>query len=581
MGLLLLSLFLILPVSAETLDWMPWQDSVFEQAKRENKFVLLDLEAVWCHWCHVMEATTYQDPAVVALLKSKYLLVKVDQDSRPDLSNRYEDYGWPATIVFNGSRTEIVKRQGYIPPKQMASMLKAIIDDPSPGPSARVQPPPELPATAALSPDLTAQLKAAYLKAYDSKLGSWGFNQKYLDWDSVEYAMMLAAEGDARAATMAKQTLTAQLQLLDPAWGGVYQYSTDGDWKHPHFEKIMQMQSENLRSFAEGWRVFHDPKYLHAAEEIHRYLTTFLLSPDGAFYTSQDADLVDGQHSAHYFALGDAARRKLGVPRIDRHIYARENGWAINALAVLYQATGEPKYLNEARRAADWIVKNRSIGDGGFRHGEQTAGAYLGDTLAMARAFLKLYGVTGERQWLEQARTSVRFIDANFRDPRGAGYLTAKPAPGQAFPPQPERDENAVLARVSNLLFRYTGDEKYQAIAETAMRYVASPRVARVFPVATALLTNKQLATQPVHATVVGHKDDEAAKALYTAALQSGPGYKFVEWWDKREGPLPNPGIEYPELKRPAAFICTEKACSSPIFDVEKLKSKLTGRSTL
>src|ERR1700742_4810880 len=117
-----------------TLHWQPWSDAAFAEAKAEHKFVLLDLEAVWCHWCHVMDDVTYRDPIVMRLLNEKYILVKVDQDSRPDISNRYEDYGWPATVVFAADGSEIVKRQGYIPPRNMASMLQAIIDDPSPGP---------------------------------------------------------------------------------------------------------------------------------------------------------------------------------------------------------------------------------------------------------------------------------------------------------------------------------------------------------------------------------------------------------------------------------------------------------------
>src|SRR5271155_5737802 len=119
------------------LEWQPWSDRVFADAKREKRFVLLDLEAVWCHWCHVMDANTYSDPAVIKLLQSRYIVVKVDQDSRPDLSARYEDYGWPATIVFDSDGKEIVKRQGYLAPDEMASMLQAIIDDPSPGPSVQ------------------------------------------------------------------------------------------------------------------------------------------------------------------------------------------------------------------------------------------------------------------------------------------------------------------------------------------------------------------------------------------------------------------------------------------------------------
>ena len=81
-----------------------------------DKFVLLDLEAVWCHWCHVMDETTYRDPAVMALLDSNYIAVKVDQDSRPDLANRYENYGWPATVVFGPDGGEIVKRRWLYQP---------------------------------------------------------------------------------------------------------------------------------------------------------------------------------------------------------------------------------------------------------------------------------------------------------------------------------------------------------------------------------------------------------------------------------------------------------------------------------
>src|SRR5579862_8649559 len=85
----------------EGIKWEKWSDDIFERAQRENRLVILDLEAVWCHWCHVMAEITYKDPAVIRLFKEKYIAVRVDQDSRPDLSNRYEEYGWPATIVFD------------------------------------------------------------------------------------------------------------------------------------------------------------------------------------------------------------------------------------------------------------------------------------------------------------------------------------------------------------------------------------------------------------------------------------------------------------------------------------------------
>ncbi len=81
----------------EPLHWIQtWSDELFERAQKEHKFILLDLEAIWCHWCHVMEETTYKDPAVMQLLKQEYITVRVDQDTNPDLLARYGDYGWPA-----------------------------------------------------------------------------------------------------------------------------------------------------------------------------------------------------------------------------------------------------------------------------------------------------------------------------------------------------------------------------------------------------------------------------------------------------------------------------------------------------
>jgi uncharacterized protein len=482
------------PPPTAPLEWSQWSAGVFARAKQEDRFVLLDLEAVWCHWCHVMDATTYRDPAAVALLKSKYILVKVDQDSRPDLASRYEDYGWPATIVFDSDGHEIVKRQGYIAPREMVSMLRAIVADPAPGPSVVAEPPMEFASSPALPAEMREQLAANYRLRYDSKNGSWGFQQKFLDWDGVEYAMLLARQGDAQAENMALQTLTAQLNLIDPVWGGVYQYSTDGDWKHPHFEKIMQFQAENLRIYALAWQQWRKPEYLQAAQAIRRYLHAFLTSPDGAFFTSQDADLIEGRHSAAYFKLNDAARRHLGVPRVDRHIYARENGWAIAALAAMSRATGDAACLADAKRAAQWVIGHRALEGGGFRHDEvDPAGPYLGDTLAMARAFLALYAATQDRAWLGRAQHSLEFIAANFSNTGGAGYVTARTPKDAAYRPHPERDENVALARAANAAWRACGDLKFRKIADEAMRYVVTPQVARAYTAAPTLLADAEM----------------------------------------------------------------------------------------
>src|SRR5436190_13822633 len=193
-------LFLIHPASspgveagtnkaAATISWFEWKDDIFTRAKAENKLVLLDLGAVWCHWCHVMDEITYRDADVVDIIRAKYLAVRVDQDARPDLSNRYEDYGWPATIIFSPDGKELAKRSGYLPPKPMASMLQAFVDDPTPGPSVQPEPAIALADAPVLTDEQRKAMRAAFLGAYDAKLGGWGDVHKYLNWDALEYCL--------------------------------------------------------------------------------------------------------------------------------------------------------------------------------------------------------------------------------------------------------------------------------------------------------------------------------------------------------------------------------------------------------
>jgi len=559
------------------IHWEPWSDSIFERAKKENKFVLLDLEAVWCHWCHVMDEKTYGDPKVIQAIQSNYIAVRVDQDSRPDLSNRYEDYGWPATVVFKPDGSEIVKRSGFLPPEEMTSILKAIVKDPTPGPS--VEPPKTIHFTqnTSLSPELRKELNGKLVRGYDSKMGGWGTGgQKFLEWDNIDYCLTLAALGNYPAERMARQTLAAQTKLIDPIWGGVYQYSTDGDWDHPHYEKLIQFQGENMRIYAKAFCLWNDMTYLQAAQDVHRFVTDFLTSPEGAFYTSMDADLVPGQHAEGYFELGDAERRKKGIPRIDKHIYSRENGWVICGLAALYGAIGGDPYLEEATKASDWIIANRSLPGGGFRHdASDPSGPYLGDTLQMGRAFLMLYTATANRKWLSRAEKAAVFIEKHFKDK--AGYATADMKTSGIHRPAPQLDENVIIARFTNLLFHYTGNQNYRAMAEHAMAYLSTPDIARSrgYFVGGVLLADRELSSVPLHITVVGPKNDPIAIALFTSATSYPGTYKRVEWWDKSEGPLSNPDVEYPNLKISAAFICTNTSCSSPVFKADELRERI------
>jgi len=384
-----------------------------------------------------------------------------------------------------------------------------------------------------------------------------------------------AEAGEANAAKRARQTFDAAIALIDPVWGGVFQYSEPGSWTHPHFEKIMSFQAQYLRQYSQAYALWKDPRYLKAAHDIEHYLTTFLISPDGVFYVSQDADLDRETDGHKYYALSDADRRKLGLPRIDQNLYARENGWAISALAAYYDVTNDPKILAIAERAAKWVNDNRALPEGGFRHGDRDRGGpFLGDTLAMGQAFLDLYAATGDRNWLAAAAKAGDFV-ATFRDEAG-GFFTSKTSEGKTgvfAKPAKLIDDQIQLARFMNLLNRYSGIEAYRKQASDAMRYLSSASADIARPLPGVLLADEELAIEPTHLTIVGHKDDPRAQALHALARVLPARYKRLDWLDLREGNLPNPDVEYPDLGEPAAFACSNRICSYPSFTAEELQA--------
>jgi hypothetical protein len=287
--------------------------------------------------------------------------------------------------------------------------------------------------------------------------------------------------------------------------------------------------------------------------------------------------LHDGQENVSYFRLSDSERRAKGIPRIDTHVYARENGWMIAALCADYAATGDASALAEARRAADWIAAHRSLPGGGFRHGDaDVAGPYLGDTLAIGQAYLALYNVTGDRKDLKAAAAAARFIAAHFAPASpGTGFVTSLTPTDAAYRPHPDRDENIALVRFTSMLAAATGNARFHATAIEAMRYLAAEPVALAPLSAGILLANQDVTEAPIHVTIVGASKHPDAMALHAAALRSVASHELIEVRDPSDpSPLPT-SVSYPKLERPALFLCTASACSSPVFKAEDVRARI------
>jgi uncharacterized protein len=558
----------------DSLAWIRSDRAAFVEATAKQRPVILYLEAVWCHWCHVMDQQTYADPEVRALIERHFIALRIDQDSRPDLANRYRDYGWPATIILSPDGSELAKRQGYVPKTAFADLLRAIRD----GASAESLGDEEVvvPAQSAeLSEATRTRLQQRHRSTFDPELGGLKAQMKYLDRDQVEYALHLAATGDEEESKRAQQTLTAAAQLIDPVWGGVYQYSTHGDWQHPHYEKLTRLQAEYLRVYALACVQLREPVFCTHARSIEAYTRRFLRDDQGAYAVSQDADLKPGEHSAEYFALGDGERRRQGMPRIDRSVYAHENGLMIDALVVLYEATLDVDLLWRAEQTAERMLSTRSLRGGGFAHGEpDEGGPFLADSVAMGRGLLALYRATAERRWLQSAARTGDFIVQNFRSSRSFYSAVASDSPIGA---SSNLDEVMATTRFLNLLARYTGSARHRDAAHHGMQWLAADAVALSrYTESGILLLDAEIAGEPLHLTVRGSKTDANAKALHLVALQVPGGFRRIEWWDQAEGPLMNDDVRYPDLRRAAAFVCTARTCSTPITRPEGISEYLT-----
>lgn len=468
-------------ISKNSVAWQQFDQAAFAQARSEDKYILLDLVAVWCHWCHVMEAETYADQRVAEYLKAHFVPVQADHDARPDLAERYRDWGWPATIILSADGKDIVKRAGYIAADDMLRLLQAVVDDPSPEQAQGSDVPEKLAGQPELAKDITAELSNRHRDSFDEKNGGLDIAMKFIDQDSILWSLRQIRSSGNAASTVEKkrlvQTLDAAKALIDPAFGGAYQYSTHGDWQHPHYEKIMKSQWSFLLSYSQACRALQKTDYCDSARAVAAYLLDFLAAEEGGFYTSQDADLKRGTKGHEYFALNRENRLKKGQPRIDKHRYAATNGMAIEGLSELYLATQDPQYLRAAETAAQWVIKNRFLWGGGFRHDQfDRAGPFLADTLFMGRAFLSLYRATGNQRYLKRALRSADFIDKQFRHPRAG--LVAAGDNGTPLAPRPQIDQNIQAALWLLELQAESQSAAPLALANHIMRYLATGEIA-------------------------------------------------------------------------------------------------------
>ena len=472
------------------LAWADFDAKTFARAKAERKFVILDGSAEWCHWCHVMEAVTYHDAEVRKLLDQHFITAKVDVDARPDVEERYAEYGWPATVIFSPDAEELGKYRGFIDPSRFVGILNDVVAagaGAGAGKPADEAPIPEAPLAAEQLAWIERMTVLLLDDRWDEEQGSWGHGQKVPLFHENAWSLSRARAGDAVAKKRALFSLDQQLAILDPVFGGIYQYSTDGDWKHPHFEKLLYFNAGAIENYADAAQLTGEKRYADAARSIKGYVDRFLSGPEGGFYATQDADLNAHEQGKtfltghEYYAKDEAGRLAAGLPRVDTHEYARENGLAIAAYCAFARAMKDPSATDRATRAADRILATHARKAGLLAHDAEPDAhlAHLADNAAFAWGLLAL-SEQGQKERLAQAVTLVDGVLDVMEDPRGGGFYahTVDPdAVGIFTIRRKPFEDNVMMLRVLAKLVRAVPEKaaRYQRAIDRTLRAVATP----------------------------------------------------------------------------------------------------------
>ena len=342
----------------QPIQWHEWGDEAFATAQRENKPMLLDIGAVWCHWCHVMDRESYDDPEIAAIVNQYFIAVKVDRDERPDIDSRYQvavssisgQGGWPLTAFltpdgkpFYGG-TYFPPDDGYGRPsfrRVLLSIANAykeknddVIEQAKMVESAIAQAESFAGRSGQVSHNIIDAIIKSAFSMFDAEHGGFGQAPKFphpsmLDLLIEQYARSSSASprrtaqggrahGDFAARIpddnqLRKLIVTTLTQMAnggvyDQLAGGFHRYSVDERWVVPHFEKMCYDNSELLKNYVHGYQVTGDEFFAGVARDIIRWMDEWLSDRErGGFYASQDADInMDDDGDYFTWTLGEA-----------------------------------------------------------------------------------------------------------------------------------------------------------------------------------------------------------------------------------------------------------------------------------
>ena len=312
----------------QPVDWYPWGEDAFAKAKAEDRPILLDIGAVWCHWCHVIDHESYEDREIAKIINERFVAVKVDRDERPDVDSRYQSAvnaisgqgGWPLT-AFLTPDGKVFYGGTYFPPKDLYGrpsfrrILLSVSDHYTKERADAINTAESLHQALAerrghhihevdVNEPLLKEAVDGLKGQFDPVNGGFGSAPKFPHPGTMEFLLArYHRTKEEGLRNMITRTLTGMARggVYDQVAGGFHRYSTDAMWIVPHFEKMAYDNAALLSNYAKAWALFKDPLFKETAEGIVRWTNEVLSDQKaGGFYASQDADVGPGDDGDHF-----------------------------------------------------------------------------------------------------------------------------------------------------------------------------------------------------------------------------------------------------------------------------------------
>ena len=583
-------------MTVNAIPWRDWNESAFEAAKAEDKPVLLTLGATWCHWCHVMDETSYADERVIELVKARFIPVRVDVDQRPDISLRYNQGGFPSVAFLTGDG-EFLTGRPYTPPDEMVFLLEQVSSGEF---AAGAGVTPERAASARSNGDYASvdAVTVRLMELYDEEFGGFGVEPKQPPWEALWFLnARYGLTGDRAILKMVENTLQGMWHgIYDRKDQGFFRYAVSRDWKVPHYEKMLVSNASLAMAYLEGFQITRKAPYRVAAEGILQYLMTTLYSPgEGLFFASQDAD-------EPFYQMSWKDRSVAEAPPIDHTFYS---GWnALTAPALLHAGgvLGNPHWQQVGSSILEKLwTESWSSAQGLKRRvgAHSDAAPILADQVDFLRAWLTLYQATGKPDCLARAVEIARTVERLFGAPNGGCYDTTQPQSFEAslLPRELPVRDNACWAEALIALAHLTGDASYSERAATALtifesvvpgksylgthssRRMEEDEEALFLPAGAAWgRARDMLAHGPVSLVLVGDSSRPDYRRLHRAALRVYAPHRVVQPLDVGRDAAQVRALGFPPRREAALYVCMGERCLAPITTPQGVREMARGR---